>query len=110
METMSKYFPENVSAWISRESQLVKNREVFELLVDTPKDREWGNEAIKHNRRVAILPKNLLFAMDFAISEEILAITSFDPLFTVVIHSNSIAHSAMTLFDFAWNASEELKI
>jgi len=40
--------------------------------------------------------------MDFTIADDILGITSFDPLFIVVIHSAGIASSAAQLFDLAW--------
>ena len=40
--------------------------------------------------------------MDFAIVDDTLGITSFDPLFIVLIRSESIAESAAKLFDLAW--------
>lgn len=110
MKTLSQFIPEEVESWIKREERLPKGREVFELLADTPEDRKWGSQAIRHGRRVAILSSDTRFDMDFAMSEDLLAITSFDPLFIVVIHSESIARSAATLFDIAWNTSEELEV
>lgn len=44
--------------------------------------------------------------MDFAIVDNMLGITSFDPTFIVVIYSESIAHSAATLFDLAWQGAK----
>lgn len=109
MRNLSHFIPEEVESWIEREKRLPKDREVQELLVDTPEDRRWSKRALPSGRRVAILPPNIAFDMDFSISEDLLAITSFDPLFIVVIHSESIARSAATLFDLAWGMSEELK-
>jgi sugar-specific transcriptional regulator TrmB len=109
MQTLSKFMLDEVEAWTKREHRLQKGREVRELLVDTHEDRVWGKKAITSGRKVAILPQEISFDMDFAMSESMLAITSFDPLFIVVIHSESIARSAATLFDIAWKVSEEMK-
>lgn len=109
MKNLSQFIPEEIESWIERGRRLPKNREVFELLADTPEDHTWGKRAVPNGRRVAILPAHVTFDMDFAMSEDLLAITSFDPLFIVVIHSESIARSAATLFDIAWNISKELK-
>lgn len=109
MPRLSKFIPDEVESWIERGARFAKTRSTKQLLVDTPEDRTWAARAIQNGRRASILPKHVQFEMDFAISEDLLAITSFDPLFIVVMHSESIAKSAATLFDLAWGVSEELK-
>jgi len=94
--------PEEVESWTERLKRKKFNSKEWHLLNDTKKDREWVNFVNKAGLQGRILPKNMAVEMDFTIADEVLGITSFDPLFIVLIHSPGIARSAAQLFDLAW--------
>ncbi len=56
-----------------------------------------------------MLPQGTDYQMNFGISDTILAITSFDPLFVVVIHSQQVVDAATLLFELAWKSAKVVK-
>ncbi|HEY4527032.1 MAG TPA: helix-turn-helix domain-containing protein [Candidatus Paceibacterota bacterium] len=111
IQHLNTLIPEEVEGWVRRyESRvrLSKNKVQTTLLPDTPEDRTWAERVVRAGQRVRLMPKQFNMEMDFSVGNDMLAITSFDPLFIVVIHSEQIAHSAAILFDLAWKASKEI--
>ncbi|MEK9175691.1 MAG: helix-turn-helix domain-containing protein [Patescibacteria group bacterium] len=108
IERVNNSFPQELKKWLRG----YKSGAIFvkgkHLLSDTKIDREWGKEAVQYGQKVRILPPGTRMEMDFSITDGILAITSFDPLFIVVIQSESIAQSAAQLFDLAWVSGKEI--
>ncbi|MFH1182672.1 MAG: helix-turn-helix domain-containing protein [Candidatus Moraniibacteriota bacterium] len=102
IDRLSAIIPDEVERWIERLKLKNFASKECHLLNDTKKDREWVNLIIKAGLQGRILPKNMSVEMDFTIADDILGITSFDPLFIVVIYSEKIARSAAQLFDLAW--------
>lgn len=51
---------------------------------------------------IRFLPKGQDVDLDLAVVDDRIGITSFDPLYIVVIHHPAIARSLATLFDLAW--------
>jgi sugar-specific transcriptional regulator TrmB len=102
IERVNTIMPQEVETFVQRyEAGLVKAK-AKHLLTDTPEDRKWAAKIIPFGQQIRFLPKEMKIEMDFAIVDGVLGITSFDPLFIVVIHSEKIAHSAAQLFDLAW--------
>lgn len=54
------------------------------------------------HQSVRFLPKGLDVDLDLAVVDDRIGITSFDPLYIVVIHHPAIARSLGVLFDLAW--------
>lgn len=108
IKRLNKFIPEETAAWIKRyRSGAVKNLG-FHLLSDSTEDRTWGIETEKgNNQRVRILPKSVQMEMDFTIADDVLGITSFDPIFIILIRSAGIARSAGQLFDLAWHQGQK---
>lgn len=104
IERLNKFIPEETAAWVKRyHGGAIKNLG-FHLLSDSSEDRAWARQTEKGpGQRVRILPESIKkMEMDFAIADDVLGITSFNPLFIVVIHSAGIARSTAQLFDLAW--------
>jgi sugar-specific transcriptional regulator TrmB len=103
IERLNKFIPEETQAWVKRyQTGTIKNHGKH-LLSDSLADRVWAKEAERgRGQEARILPKNVQMEMDFSIADDVLGITSFNPLFIVVIHSAGIASSAAQLFDLAW--------
>lgn len=102
MERLYEIYPHEVEAWIDHINKEKAHPGAKHLLPNTPKDREWSKKLVGGNQEVRFLPKESEMEMDFAIVDDMLGITSFDPLFIVLIHSPAIARSARQLFDLAW--------
>lgn len=103
MKRLYDLFPEEVESWTERRLKLgTKNITEKHLVNDTKFDREWVKFINKVGQEGRILPEKFIIEMDFAITKDFLGITSFDPLYIVVIHSEGIARSAAQLFDLAW--------
>lgn len=119
MKRLFEIIPDEVVRWSERlRAGRVKSTEK-NLLSDSKEDRDWAKMVEKAGLRSAegsgkasqqarVLPKGIKMEMDFTIADEILGITSFDPLFIIVIHSAGIARSAAQLFDLAWLQGEKL--
>lgn len=108
IDHVSSIFPQELKKWLRgyKDGSIPVTGKF--LLSNTEKDKEWGSEAARYGQRVRILPEEVNIEMDFSITNNMLAITSFDPLFVVVIRSESIARSAAQLFDLAWLSGKEI--
>jgi len=94
--------PDEVVRWTDRlRNQRLKSKEKY-LLQDSKEDREWVKLVEKAGQEAKIMTKGLKMYTDFTIADNVLCITSFDPLYVVVIHSPGIAVSAAQLFDIVW--------
>lgn len=109
MQHLMFLIPEEMKAWIERQKQPRSRPTIKNLLPATDEDKHWARILKRSNQEVRILPTGTNIEMDFAITNDALGITSFDPLFVVVIHSASIARSASQLFDLAWKQSRDVK-
>ena len=78
------------------------------LCVDEPEGRKLA-EAMKENKKqlFRFLPKQTELAMDLSLSDDVLAITSFQPLFSLVIRSSDLARSVSVVFDLAWERQKK---
>ncbi len=103
---LSEFFPEEVKRWSVNASNPKNPNEVKNLAVDDRDGRAMANK-MKGNQKqeFRFLSKATTFDMNFGISDNIVAITSFDPLFLVVIHSAQIAACARLLFELAWEGA-----
>lgn len=103
IERFNRLIPEEVDAWVDRYATGKIDAAIARsILTDTKDDREWGKRMKAIGQEIAYLPKSQMMGMDFSICDDVLGITSFDPFFIVVIHSESIAKSAAQLFDLVW--------
>lgn len=103
IERFNTLIPDEVDAWIERYKTGKINADIARsLLSNTKEDREWGDAMKAIGQEIKYLPKSQMVEMDFSICDDVLAITSFDPFFVVVIHSAPIAKSAAQLFDLVW--------
>jgi sugar-specific transcriptional regulator TrmB len=102
IEKLNALMPGEVRAFAERFQNGIIKTKAKHLLTDTPQAREWGAKVAAAGQMVRYLPKGTDIDMDFGIIDGVLGITSFDPSFIVVIHSEKIAHSAAALFDLAW--------
>jgi len=109
MKHMLSALPQESEAFIDRVRKGLISDNGKHLLGDTREDREWGSKIIDAGHKVRVLPKDMSFEMDFGIVDDVLAITSFDPFFVVVIRSETVAKSSAQLFDLAWMQGKELK-
>lgn len=109
IQRLNEFIPEETETWLRNyESGKTKKKTKATLLTDTPADRAWAKRAIKAGQSVRTVPHGMSIDMDFSIVDNILSITSFDPLFIVVIHSERVAKSAGQLFDLAWESGREI--
>lgn len=108
IERLKDHFGQEVDSWIRK----YKSGDIADfgkhLITDTKEDREWAKEVVPTGQEVHILPKDKKMEMDFAIVDDILGITSFDPIFIVVIHSQELANSAAQLFEMAWEMGQDI--
>lgn len=102
MDRLYEIMPEEVDAWVNRFQKGMFPDMGRHLIPNTKRDHEWAQKAISAGQEVRFLPKDMDTEMDFAIIDGMLGITSFKPLFIVLIHSERIAASAAQLFDLAW--------
>lgn len=105
---MLPYMPSEIEMWARRYETGKGARSHRVILSDSPEDLTWGRRVIKGNADARILPKGQETGMDFSIGKTMLCITSFDPLFLVVIHSEQMARSAALLFDLAWESARKI--
>lgn len=107
---LQKYFPAELEYW-KHLGQSSKDKNISDhLIVDEPEGLAFARAVTnKKTQSFRLLPKGQSLGMDFAIVDDMLAITSFDPLFVVVIFSERIAKSAAVLFDLAWESARPLR-
>ncbi len=107
-EMLYKTFPEEVHRWGINAAKLTNPNETKNLITDSPSGRDIMNKMAGNTRQTfRFLPKGIQYQMNFGISDNILAITSFDPLFVVVIRSEQAVSAAIILFNLAWNSAEK---
>lgn len=104
IERLSSTVSEDPDIWVQRYESGKIRVKTKTLLTDTPKDRAWAARVAATGQAVRFLPHGLSLDLEFAIVDSILGITSLDPLFSVIIHSEPAAHSAAALFDFVWES------
>jgi len=102
IERLNGIIPEEVRSWTMRYRNKAFKRKTFTIVPDVLADREWAKQAALAGIETRLLPKEMSIEMDFAIADDLVGITSFDPLFVVVIYSEAIARSAQQLFDLGW--------
>lgn len=106
-EKLYQLFPEEVQRWgvnavKTKNPNITKN-----LIVDSPAGRDMMKKMEGNPKQTfRFLPKKIEYQMNFGISDNILAITSFDPLFVVAIRSEQAVAAAVILFDLAWESAE----
>lgn len=100
---LKEHFPIEIERWAARGANLKYQNESKHLCVDEPEGRELAR-IMKANKKqpFRFLPKQMKLVMDLSISDHVLAITSFDPLFTIVLRSPELASSVSVVFDLAW--------
>lgn len=104
IEKLTPVMGKEIETWARHYESKRKDGRTHKVLVsDHPIDVAWAKRVSKGSAEVRILPKGQETDMDFSLSETMLCITSFDPLFIVTIQSEKIARSAALLFDLAWN-------
>jgi predicted transcriptional regulator len=109
IKRLSQLIPEEVDVWVKHAEMGLFKGGSWHLVPNTATDLSWGKKVAKAGQNVRKLPKGIDCEMDFAIIDDKLGITSFDPFFVVLIHSEGIARSAATLFDLAWKQGKPIK-
>ncbi len=106
-----EYFPKEVERWRTATlAGTIATKGQKLILVDTPEDRAYGHAIQKRaGQQVRLLPKGLTIDMDLAIADDKIGITSFEPLYIVLVRSQPIANSLNTLFDIAWKQCRPLR-
>lgn len=107
LKRLYEFIPEEIEAWVARYKSGVTKAIAKHFVTDTTQDQEWAKKVRPLGQQVRFLPKGMEMEMDFAIVDDMLGITSFDPLFIVVIYSEKITRSAAKLFDLAWEMGRE---
>jgi len=103
-------FPEEVRRWAVNAAEVKNLNEVKNLIVDDTAGREIAR-AMRSNpkQQFRLLPKGVDFKMNFGIADSTVDITNFDPLFSVVIHSQAVADCLRTVFDLAWVSARPMR-
>ena len=109
LERLHELFPQELDTWIERCRSGIVPLKARHLITDTIIDKKWGKDIMRYGQHIRLLPKDMSMQMDFAIMDRLIGITSFNPLFIVVIHSEGIAQSAAQLFDMAWEQGRAIK-
>lgn len=104
---LKEHFPVEVARWAARGANAKYQNESKHLCVDEREGRELAKRmAMNKKQHFRFLPKQTNLAMDLSISDSFLAITSFQPLFILVIRSTDLARSVNTIFDLAWETQK----
>ena len=103
-----KHFPDEYRRWLTRTVRLDDRNQAKQLVEDDEAGREYA-KFVKQNSKqeFRFLEKGKTLSMEFAIVDDAVAITSFDPVFLVIIHSKPLAESAALLFDMAWHGARK---
>lgn len=109
-DKLSEHFPEEVQRWSVQAANPKNRTEVKNLIIDDKTGREITSKIKSHKKQtLRFLPKEMCFGMNFGISDNTVAITSFDPLFVIVIHSAQVSMCASLLFELAWQSTRSVK-
>jgi len=107
---LKEFFPEEVERWGARGADVKYKNTSRRLCPDESEAKKLA--AIMRENKTQLfrfLPKQTKLAMDFSICDDLLVITSFDPLFCLAIRSQDLANSAAVLFDLAWEKQRGTK-
>ncbi len=90
------------SYWWSSKKKQPKN--VLEIVGNEPDDIAYAKYYIGQ-REIRIIPKGKKFLADNAVADNKILITSFDPLFAVLIESPALADTYRVLVELAWEST-----
>ncbi|MBU0530906.1 MAG: helix-turn-helix domain-containing protein [Candidatus Uhrbacteria bacterium] len=105
---LMEIMPYEVERWIRAAESGKTKTDTRQLIVDEPEGREFAEKITADCQawQVRLLPPQMGVDCDFALVEDVVAITHFNPLYIIVIHSASIAQSLEPLFDVVWHCSK----
>ncbi|MFH1099202.1 MAG: helix-turn-helix domain-containing protein [Candidatus Uhrbacteria bacterium] len=102
-----RHFHDEVERWIRGYEAGTITTVGKNLINDDAAGRRFANRVNRtQNQAVRFLAKGIVVDLDLAIVDNRIGITSFDPLYIVVIHHPAIARSLAVLFDLAWERAE----
>lgn len=109
-EKMYELFPEEAQRWGVTAANEKNPNVTKNIILYTPAGRDIMKK-MKTNKKQSfrMLPKGTDYQMNFGISDNVLAITSFDPLFVVVIRSEQVVAAASLLFELAWQTAKPIR-
>ena len=103
-------FGNKIDKWIESALTGKTKTKTRQITTDEPEGRAFAKRVIPSKSwDVRLLPKGAKVDVDVAVVDDTLALTSFDPLFIVVIHSVSLAKSVGLMFDLAWHQCQEAR-
>ncbi len=88
--------------WWNKKKKHPEN--IWEIVDNDPEDVAYARTCIG-KREVRIIPKGKKFLADNAIADDKILITSFEPLFAVVIESPQLAATYRALVELAWQSA-----
>ncbi|MEK7072516.1 MAG: hypothetical protein AAB969_03010, partial [Patescibacteria group bacterium] len=106
VKNINTTWPDMFAAWNSYWWPKKKKQPeyVLEIVGNEPEDIAYAKHYIGQ-REVRIIPKGKKFLADNAIADDKIMITSFDPLFAVVIESPQLAATYRALVELAWESA-----
>lgn len=109
-EKLYAEFPEEAQRWGVAAANAKKPNVTKNLIVDSPAGRDIMKKMHENKKQsFRLLPAGTDYQMNFGIADNVLAITSFSPLFVVVIRSEQVVAAASLLFDLAWKSAKTVK-
>ncbi|MEN9558640.1 MAG: Sugar-specific transcriptional regulator TrmB [Candidatus Parcubacteria bacterium] len=104
-------FPEEVQRWSASAANPRNPNKVKNLIVNDRAGQEMA-KALAGNpkQEFRTIPAGAAYQMNIGIADDVVAMTSFDPLFVIMIHSKEIAEGASALFDLAWSAGKAVRV
>lgn len=108
IDVMPKDFSGALESFIA--SQRKEKPKVFDLLTDTPADREYARRVARSGYEVRFFPKELYVATDSALFDNKLAFMAFSPEpHGVIIGGEDMAKSFRSLWELAWRGATPYK-
>lgn len=109
-EKLYEFFPEETQRWGVAAANPKNPNVTKNLIVDSSAGRDIMKKMrSNYKQSFRMLPKGTEYDMNFGISDNILAITNFNPLFVVVIRSDQVVKAASLLFELAWQSAKPIK-
>lgn len=109
-EKLYEVFPEETKRWGVTAANPKNPNVTKNLIIDSPAGRDIMKKMRGNDKQsFRMLPKGTDYQMNFGISDNVLAITNFDPLFVVVIRSEQVVNAASLLFELAWQNTKAIK-
>lgn len=110
MRRHEEHFAVEVERWVRGYESGTITTVTRNLIPDDAAGRRFATRVRSAvHQSVRFLPKGQDVDLDLAVVDDRIGITSFDPLYIVVIHHPAIARSLATLFDLAWARAESRK-